>query len=196
MRLIVGLGNPGSKYADTRHNFGFWILDAFAKDRGVAFKPGQGDYLIAQRPGRDWALVKPTSFMNDSGLPVKAALQHLNADVADALIVYDDIDLALGRLRFRAQGSAGGHRGVESVIYHLNSDAFPRLKVGIETDAPLRPSERYVLAPFRVQDQSLVEETIVRSVEGLNYLLIHGIDKTMGRFNVRKEESTPDSGKV
>ncbi|MEE8429004.1 MAG: aminoacyl-tRNA hydrolase [Gammaproteobacteria bacterium] len=196
MRVIVGLGNPGSKYADTRHNFGFWILDAFAKDRGMGFKPGKGDYLVAQRPGKDWALIKPTSFMNDSGIPVQAALQHLEADIAEMLIVYDDIDIPLGRLRFRARGGAGGHRGVESVIYHLNSDVFPRLKVGIETDAPLRPSERYVLEPFRGQDQPLVEETIVRAVEGLNHLLIHGIDKTMGMFNAPKEESTPDIGEV
>lgn len=187
MRVVVGLGNPGQRYAGTRHNFGFWVVDELARTLSLAFKPGKGDYLIAQRAAGELTLIKPTSFMNDSGLPVKEALAIYQATPEETLVVLDDIDLPLGTVRFRAAGGAGGHRGLESVIYHLESENIARLRLGIATDAPLRPSEDYVLAPFRAQDQTLVDETKIKAVEGLQYLLAQGMEATMTRYNTRSQ---------
>lgn len=183
MRLILGLGNPGSQYAKTRHNFGYWAVEALACSRQVSFVPGKGDYVMAVRESDDLALVKPTAFMNESGLAVREALAFFQAAPEDMLVVFDDIDLPLGSLRFRPGGGAGGHKGMISIIYHLGSENFPRLRLGIATEAPLRPSEKYVLEPFRPRDEPLVVRVLEQAVDGINCFLECGIEQTMTRFN-------------
>ena len=185
MRLIIGLGNPGSRYARTRHNFGYRALEALAHAWRLSFAPGKGDYIMAVRESDDLALVKPTAFMNESGLPVREALAYFHAAPQDMLVIFDDIDLPLGGLRFRPRGGAGGHKGMASIIYHLGSEDFPRLRLGIATDAPLRPSEKYVLEPFRSRDKPLVAQVLEQSVTGINYYLEQGIEETMNKYNLR-----------
>lgn len=185
MHLLIGLGNPGRQYARTRHNFGFWLMDELARRHNISFKPGRGDYLVA-RSG-EVVLVKPTASMNNSGLPVREALNFFKAATAELLVAYDDIDLPLGTLRFRSSGGAGGHRGVESVIYQLGTEQFGRLRLGIATDAPMRPSEKYVLRPFRKVDEPLVDEVQQKAADGLQYFMEHGFEPTMTRYNSRPE---------
>ncbi len=189
MRLIIGLGNPGSRYARTRHNFGYRALEALVRAWSLSFVPGKGDYLMAVRESGDVALVKPTAFMNENGLPVRKVLAYFRAAPQDMLVIFDDIDLSLGSLRFRPRGGAGGHKGMESIIYHLGSEDFPRLRLGIATDAPLRPSEKYVLEPFRPRDEFLVAQVLEQSVAGIIYYLEQGIEQTMTRFNKHPAET-------
>ena len=116
--LVVGLGNPGSKYRLTKHNFGFWVLDKLVERSSLKWQSGYGDYLYAKQ--KDLIFAKPTTFMNNSGLAVKALCKHYNQ--TEAIIIYDDIDLPLGAIRFKSNGSSGGHKGIESIIYQLKTD--------------------------------------------------------------------------
>ncbi len=183
MQLIVGLGNAAPEYSNTRHNFGFRVVDALALSHNMTYQPGKGDYLISVHEADRFALVKSTGFMNESGWAVHDAMDFVKAEVKDVLIVYDDIDLDLGTLRFRPSGGSGGHKGMESIIYKLGSENFPRLRLGIATDAPMKPSEKYVLEPFREQDQPLVNEVVYRAIEGLEKYLESNIEIAMARFN-------------
>ena len=196
MRIIIGLGNPGPRFAKTRHNFGFWIANAFAAKQGLVFLPGKGDYLFASSKQEDLLVIKPTRFMNESGLSVREVLNHFGGSPADILVTYDDIDLPLGTVRFRAGGGAGTHKGIASIVYHLETEEFHRLRLGIATDAPLRPSEKYVLESFRPQDDQVVSEVLAQALEGLDYYLLHGIDKAMTRFNPRHMNMLQEEGKA
>lgn len=192
MRLIIGLGNPGSRFARTRHNFGYWAVEALARAWNISFVPGRGDYLAAIRSGSQLALIKPTGSMNNSGFPVQDVVAFYKSSVQDMLVIFDDIDLPLGTLRFRSRGGAGGHKGVASVIIQLGTENFPRLRLGIATDTPMRPSEKYVLSPFRRQDGPVVARVLEETVEGINYYIENSIDKTMARFNTRSTEQDTD----
>jgi PTH1 family peptidyl-tRNA hydrolase len=177
------LGNPGRRFARTRHNFGYRVADRFAETRRAAFVPGKGDYVYAIPQTDDLVVIKPTSFMNTCGIPVRDAMAFFKAAPENTLVVFDDIDLPLGTLRFRVKGGAGGHKGVESIIYQLESEDFPRLRLGIASDVPMRPSEKYVLDPFRPDDEPVVEEVVQKSMEGIRDYLTDGIDTAMTRFN-------------
>ena len=127
MNILVGLGNPGKKYANTKHNFGFWVIESYLKNKDIKLKLGKGDYVFTKF--EDTLLVKPTTFMNHSGVSVKSIVNYFNIDIQDVIIVYDDIDLPLGSIRFKIGGSSGGHRGLDSIIYHLQNENFLRLKL-------------------------------------------------------------------
>ena len=154
-----------------------------AEVRQAAFVPGKGDYLYAELETGSPVLIKPTSFMNSCGVSVRDAMTFFKALPESTLVVFDDIDLPLGTLRFRSRGGAGGHKGVESIIYQLESEDFPRLRLGIASDAPMRPSEKYVLESFRPDDEPIVEDVVLRSLEGIDDYLAFGIDSAMTRFN-------------
>ena len=181
MKILVGLGNPGRKYSDTKHNFGFRVLDLFAEKRSLIFQAGKGDYLLAKKD--NLVCIKPTSFMNNSGMPVLEVKQFFKVEPEDFLVIYDDIDLPLGTIRFRKEGGTGGHKGIESIIYQLRSESFNRLRIGIATDEEMRPSERYVLSPFAKHHKNEIELTIEKTCEGIDYYLSHDIKKTMNQFN-------------
>jgi len=170
-------------------------VEALARSRHLSFVPGKGDYIMAVQESNDLALVKPTAFMNESGLPVRDALAFFQAAPEDMLVVFDDIDLPLGSLRFRPRGGAGGHKGMTSIIYHVGSEDFPRLRLGIATDAPQRPSEKYVLEPFRPRDEPLVERVLEQAVNGIDYFLEWGIEQTMTRFNTSLAEMNGEAGR-
>ena len=181
MTVLVGLGNPGRKYSDTKHNFGFWIVDRFAEKRSLVFKAGKDDYLIAK--SGDLACVKPTTYMNSSGVAVSDYCQYFQNSIEDLLVIYDDIDLPLGAMRFRSGGGAGGHRGVESIIYQMKSEKFCRMRLGIAIGDVMEPSEKYVLSAFHKSHEKTIEEMIEKACYSIEYYLSHSINETMNQFN-------------
>ena len=184
MNILVGLGNPGRKYSDTKHNFGFWVLDLFTEKRSLTFQAGKGDYLLAKKG--ELMCIKPTIFMNTIGVSLLDVKQFFKAETENFLVVYDDIDLPLGTLRFRKSGGTGGHKGIESIIYQLQSEDFNRLRMGIATDDDMRPSEKYVLTPFQNREEKLKNEMLEKACEGIDYFLSHDMKKTMNKFNEKQ----------
>ena len=194
-RLIVGLGNPGREYEDTRHNIGFMIVDALAAQLKVSWTlEKRWDCLLAKF-AKGW-LLKPLTYMNASGTAVSSVCRFFKVDAAEVLAVYDDVDLPLGTLRFRTSGSPAGHNGVRSLISHLGGDQFPRLKVGIAAAQSSRPAgERmvgHVLGAFAAVEKPQVDSVVKRSVEALRSTLNSGLAQAMNFYN-RKEptESQP-----
>ena len=181
MKCYVGLGNPGDQYSNTKHNFGYWVVDSFLKENDLQLKLGKGDFVFAQ--SENFVLAKSTSFMNNSGRSIASLVDHFNINFKDLVVIYDDIDLPLGSIRFKEKGGSGGHKGIESVIYHLLDENFIRLKLGIATDMKMRPSEEYVLKSFPEKYFIGVEDTINKACEGLNFLLNNSITETMNQFN-------------
>ena len=184
MNILVGLGNPGRKHSDTKHNFGFWAIERFAEKKSLTFQAGKGDYLLAKK-GK-LVCIKPTTFMNTSGTALLDVKQFFKAEPENFLVVYDDIDLPLGILRFRQSGGTGGHKGLESIIYQLQSEDFNRMRIGIATEDDMKPSERYVLSPFLKRDEKIKNEMIEKACEGINYYLSHDIKETMNKFNEKQ----------
>jgi PTH1 family peptidyl-tRNA hydrolase len=190
MKLIVGLGNPGKRYADTRHNVGFDIVDVLARRHGAEWEaaPRGIDALIARARHAGIVMAKPLTFMNASGPAVLGLLQFFKIDAADLLVVVDDANLELGRLRARAAGSAGGHNGLKSVIAALGMDGFARLRVGVGRGDARRDLADHVLAKFEPDERPTVAEAVVRSTDAAELFSTDGIAPVMNRFN-RKEEN-------
>ena len=182
MIALVGLGNPGNKYADTKHNAGFWILDEMASRYKISFKPGKGDYVVAIKPNK-FLLFKPTTGMNNSGKAVQDISNSWNLITKDICIILDDVDLPLDVIRIRLRGGDGSHRGLGSIIYSLNTNEFPRLRFGIGTDEKMRPAENYVLKPFNSNDQKTSAEAVKKAADALDSIIFNGLDKTMNIFN-------------
>jgi len=181
MTVLVGLGNPGRNYSDTKHNFGFWVLDKLAEKRSLKFQAGKGDYLLVK--SNDIALVKPTTYMNNSGMAVADYCRYFQNTAEELLVVYDDIDLPLGTLRFKPNGGSGGHKGMESIIYQLESEDLNRLRIGISAENEMGPSERYVLSPFPKDRKEKINEMIEKACDGIDYFLTHDMKETMNKFN-------------
>ena len=179
---FIGLGNPGGEYAFTKHNAGFWILDEMASRYKLSFKPGKGEYVIASKSDR-FLLFKPTTGMNNSGRAVREISDSWDLLAKEMLIIIDDVDLPLGSLRIKPKGGDGSHRGLESVIYSLNTNEFPRLRFGIGTDEEMRPAEKYVLKPFHRDDQITALETVKTAADALDSILFNGIERTMNQVN-------------
>ena len=188
-RLIVGLGNPGDTYRDTRHNIGFMVLDEIAKRMGAAFREEKRwTGMVAKFTGG--YLLKPLTFMNDSGRSVQAVGHFYKASPAQTLVVYDDVDLPLGRLRFRTNGSAAGHNGIRSLISSLGSDEFPRLKVGISLADGRPAGERmvgHVLGKFRPEEQPALQVVIQRAADAVLSAVDRGLEAAMNVFNRQPE---------
>ena len=190
MKLVVGLGNPGRKYDGTRHNVGFDIVDALA-DRHRAdweMAPRGAEALVARWRAADTVLAKPLTFMNLSGPATVALLNFYKIDTSGLLVVVDDVNLELGRLRARAAGSAGGHNGLKSMIEALGTTEFARLRVGVgRGDARLDLAD-HVLAKFEPDERQIVADTVARSAEATELFLADGMAAVMNRFN-RKEDT-------
>ena len=196
MQIIIGLGNPGSKYSDTWHNLGFMAVDKFAKKNDLNFKAGKGKYYSAAGfvNFKKVIIVKPVTYMNLSGLAVKEILSYYDADISDLLIVYDDINLDIGLIRIRKSGSAGGHNGIKSIINTLGTNEFPRLRIGFRTDmiASVLNKNPEVLSdivtskiPEKMNEE--VERSLEKSVDSMEFMFENGIDKTMNIFNGKNE---------
>lgn len=181
MKLIAGLGNIGEKYCFTRHNAGFMVLDKWAMDEGFSFREEKKlKCFLAKKD--DIIFIKPTTFMNLSGEAVRAVMDYYKIDVKDILIIYDDIALDLGKIRFRANGSDGGHNGIKSIIQHVGTKDFDRLKVGIGPQ-PNIPSENYVLANFPKEQHEELKTVLKKSIEAIQFYLKNGIQKAQNKFN-------------
>ena len=181
MKLIAGLGNIGDKYCFTRHNAGFMVLDKWTTDNNISFKEEKKLKCYIARMGEN-ILIKPTTFMNLSGESVRAVMDYYKIDVKDVLIVYDDIALDLGRIRFRANGSDGGHYGIKSIIQHIGTKNFDRLKIGIGPQ-PNIPSENYVLQNFPKEQHDDLKNVLIKASEAIEFYLTNGIQKAQNQFN-------------
>ncbi|TAE77431.1 MAG: aminoacyl-tRNA hydrolase [Verrucomicrobia bacterium] len=187
--MIVGLGNPGRHYEETRHNVGFMILDRLASASGAVFesKPKWQSH-VAKLPGSGILLVKPQCFMNLSGRPIRQIAAFHKWTAQSILVVYDDVSLPLGKLRFREKGSAGGHNGIKSLIEHLGSEQFPRLKFGIGAAEPGNLTG-HVLGTFRSDERELLENTLARAVAAVQLSLSQGFSAASNFYNSNKETS-------
>jgi PTH1 family peptidyl-tRNA hydrolase len=186
MKLIVGLGNPGREYRDTRHNVGFMVVDEIARRHGLewAMAPSQvPDAFVAKRYGSEPVLLsKPLTFMNRSGEAVAALARYYDIPTTDLVVVVDDIDLPFGRLRARARGSAGTHNGLRSVVQHIGTD-FPRLRLGVGRGDARRDLADHVLARFERDEQAALEEFIARAADAAEMFAVDGIGKVMNTYN-------------
>ena len=197
MFFVIGLGNPEQRYAGTRHNIGFDVVDLLARELRTQFKPGRGEFLIAQGNSREEpiALVKPLTFMNESGLAVMEIRDQFNARNEELLVVCDDFQLSLGQLRLRLRGSDGGHNGLYSIIYHLQSEEFPRLRCGIASST--MPTDKnlmadFVLSRFTSEELPIINEMIPQAKDACLMALTEGIPKAMNTVN-KKAASENDS---
>jgi len=181
MKIVVGLGNPGRQYERTRHNVGFQVLDILAERYGVVFAPHKFQCLAAQvRVGVEKALlVKPLTYMNLSGQAVAPLVRFYKVPLEDLLVVYDDMDLPLGALRMRPKGGAGGHKGMKSVIQHLGSQDFPRLRVGIGRPPGRMDPVDYVLSRFSAQEEEVMQIVRERAADAIEKWLREGIEAAM-----------------
>ncbi len=185
MKLIVGLGNPGSLYAATRHNVGFNIVDKLARRFGLCFKSGKGPYVYGDiyYKQKKIVLLKPMTYMNLSGEAVSHALNYRKIDSRDLLVVVDDLNLPVGKLRGRAKGSSGGHKGLNSIIAGLNTDYFSRLRIGIQHPEQDRNWADYVLEPFARAEREVIDETLEIAADACLYWVENGIENMMSKFN-------------
>ena len=185
-RLVAGLGNPGAEYAHTRHNIGFMVVDLLAHEAGLKWeKSGKADAATA-RLG-DVLLVKPASYMNRSGYPLRAIAQFFKISPAEMLIVLDDFSLPLGRLRIRQSGGPGGHNGLESIIVQFGTQEIPRLRIGIGP-APAEGASDYVLSNFFDEEKPLVRSTTERAADAVKCAIDKGVVSAMNTFNQAEEQ--------
>ncbi len=185
--MVVGLGNVGRGYQDTRHNVGFMVVDEVSGRFRKKFSAGKGDYFFSKftHAGEDVVLMKPTTFMNNSGIAVKDAVEKFGIRSDDLLVVYDDFNIPLAKLRLRKGGSDGGHNGVYSIIYHLNDDRFPRLRCGIGTEEVNSRADMsdFVLSKFETGEIPEVNKMIDNAADAVFVFVNEGIDAAMNRYN-------------
>jgi len=191
LKLIVGLGNPGKGYLWSRHNLGFMVVDALAGQHGMTWKRSRvnhGWISQGQIDDQPYRLMKPVTYMNRSGQAVGALKRHLGLDLSDLLIVCDDFNLSFGQLRIRPSGSDGGHNGLESVIHHLHSKDFGRLRVGIGAPVPNQDVADYVLSEFSRNERKELGFVCDETVDCCVTWLSEGMAKTRNRYNKKKKE--------
>lgn len=192
VELVVGLGNPGGEYAGNRHNVGFWVVNRLGRKVGI--EPRTHSRLISvgegEHNGRRLVLAKPRTFMNDSGKAVRELLRRYKLDPAQLLVVYDELDLPVGRVRVRARGSHGGARGLRSVVEQLGTQDFPRIRVGIGRPviggAPSYDPEviaAWVLSDPPPDDRALLDAGVARAIDAVLCLLDEGVESAMNRYN-------------
>ena len=185
MKLIVGLGNIGKKYTFTRHNIGFMLADSIAINNNLNFRENSRlkCFMTNLRNGLDdYLIIKPTTFMNLSGEAVRAVIDYYKIPMEDVLIVYDDLSLELGKIRFRANGSDGGHNGIKSVIQHLGTQNIARLKIGIGPQ-PNIPSEVFVLQNFSKEELDLLKPVLTKAKDAITCYFKEGIATAQNRYN-------------
>lgn len=185
MSIIIGLGNIGQEYANTRHNIGFDVADLLAKTLSVTFAPRKGPFVVAEglHRGRSVVLVKPTTYMNRSGTAVKKILGQHKASIEDILVIYDDLNLPLGEIKLKNQGSAGGHNGISDIIAELESRDFARLRFGIGNNFARGKQVDFVLSPFNMDELEIVEQAKIKAHDAALSFVRDGITKAMNYFN-------------
>lgn len=185
-RIIVGLGNPGKQYADNRHNVGFHVVDKLAEKYGLKFNKmlNRGIAAIGEIEGRRVVLLKPQTFMNESGVCVSPTFKFYKTDPSNLLIIYDELDIPFAQLRLRKSGSAGGHNGMRSIISKIVTQDFPRLRVGIGRPPGRKEAATHVLEDFTRDEAIAMRDVHDRAIAGIVLWLNEGIDKAMNKVNV------------
>ena len=188
MKLLVGLGNIGEKYEHTRHNLGFMVLDLLARKNDLDNEWRQEDkfestILSFTHTNGSYTLLKPSTFMNNSGHAVQSFASYYRIPPKEILVIYDDISLPIGTLRVRSEGSAGGHNGVKSIIENIGSDKFMRMRLGIGGNQDNIPLEDYVLSSFRPSERKEIEELIQKATEDILLIMENGIEKYLSRHH-------------
>jgi len=190
-QLIVGLGNPGAKYDRTRHNIGFDVVDLLAQYWHITLteqKKFHGLFGEGLTPGGKIRLLKPQTFMNNSGQSMRSVIDWYKLPPESVLVIYDDMDLPIGKIRMRLSGSAGGHNGMKSAIAHLGTQNFPRLRIGIgsaKTDKGDKDTVSHVLGKFAPSEAAIMTEVVQLAADSVEYSLKHGVEKAMSLFNNR-----------
>lgn len=185
MKLIAGLGNIGEKYTFTRHNVGFMIVDKWALEQNLSFKENSRlkCYITKFKYNcEDIILIKPTTFMNLSGTSIIEVMNYYKINSSDLLVVYDDLSIELGRMRFRPNGSDGGHNGIKSIIKSVGVQDIARLKIGIGPQPPI-PAEQFVLQNFQKSQLEELKPVLNKAIEGIKFYIDNGMQKTQNRFN-------------
>lgn len=195
MKIVLALGNPGSRYAATRHNIGWMVADAVAEEANAAFRPGRGDYYESRitRNGREALLVKPATYMNNSGLAARQVIERYGVSPADMLVIIDEIQFPTGRIQLKPSGSSGGHNGMESLIYHLETNEFPRLRCGIGRDFGPGEMVDYVLSRFPPHEEAVVAEMIASARDAVHTWIAEGTPRAMHQCNTPVEKRTGES---
>lgn len=183
MWLIAGLGNPGRRYAKTRHNAGFMVADEIARRYGIELKEKESFAIWkGSVEGNDIILLEPLTFMNRSGLTVRDVIKRYAIPPENLIVIQDDIDIETGKLKIRKRGSSGGHKGVQSLIENIGTSEFIRVKIGVGREEGL-PVEDYVLSKFRKDETTLIKDAIVKAADAVEIIMKDGIEKAMNRFN-------------
>ncbi len=195
MKLVVGLGNPGPRYAGTRHNVGFETLDLLAKRHAAewAAAPRGAEALVANWRMGGAIFAKPLTFMNLSGQAVVPLLQFYKIELADMLVIVDEVQLETGRVRIRPEGSAGGHNGLKSLIASLGTLGFPRLRIGVGRGDTRRDLANHVLARFEPDERSVIDDAIARAADAAELFIADGVPAAMNRYNRKDDTSSSDS---
>lgn len=185
VKLIIGLGNPGKPYEHTRHNIGFDVIDELANRWNAPLNQSKfnGMYASVHHPEGKVILLKPLTYMNLSGESVRPLMDYFDIDVEDIIVIYDDLDLETGKLRLRAKGSAGGHNGIKSLIQHLGTQEFNRIRVGVNRPPAGMKVADYVLSKFSKDDQVVVKEAIDKSCDAVETALKKPFLEVMNQFN-------------
>lgn len=184
IKLIVGLGNPGARYVSNRHNVGFMIVEQFAQSYSFDFKRKKFNAQVAEGriAGARVLIAKPQTYMNASGEAVAKLFAYYKVKPRDLLVIYDDLDLPLGKIRLRADGSSGGHHGMESIITRIGTSDFPRVRIGIGRPNPDADVD-HVLGDFTEDDRAVMDETVERAADAIETWLEHGIVMAMNKYN-------------
>lgn len=190
MKIIAGLGNPGKEYRATRHNIGFEAVDYIAYDLGIYIDERKHKALLGKGifAGEKVIFLKPQTYMNLSGESVRAALDYYKLTNEDLIVIYDDISLDVGDIRIRTKGSAGGHNGIKSIISHLGTDVFDRIKIGVGDKPKGYDLADYVLGKFKGNEVKNMEEAVINAKKALELMLQNENEKAMNLFNRKKKE--------
>ncbi|HHU18410.1 MAG: aminoacyl-tRNA hydrolase [Anaerovoracaceae bacterium] len=192
MYIIAGLGNPGKKYENTKHNVGFITLDLLAKKHDIKINKIKHKALVGEGiiSGQKLLLVKPQTYMNLSGNSIREVMNYYNADLDKLVVIYDDVDIPMGGLRIRKKGSAGTHNGMRSIIYDLQTDEFARIRIGIGGERKMSLAG-YVLGGFNKDEKELIQNAVERAVLAVECLLEKGIDAAMNEYNITRPACPP-----
>lgn len=194
MKLLVGLGNPGPQYRDTRHNVGFWVIDELAKRWQLQQTWRERDEALYVKQAGGTVLAKPLTYMNLSGFAVSKLRQFFQVEPADLLVIVDEVALPLGRLRARPRGTAGGHNGLKSVIEQLGTNEFPRLRLGVGRGDGRRDLADYVLSKFDADERETIEAATLRAADAAEMFISEGIARVMNTFNAANDGKQEENG--
>lgn len=185
MRAIIGIGNPGRKYIFNRHNIGFQFIDYFAEKKKLEFKPSKFDYYYSEGElgNIPFVLIKPSTYVNLSGVAVLSSVTRYKIDIEDILIVVDDINLEFSEFRLRKSGGDGGHNGLSSIIYHLNCDQFPRIRIGIGNNFEKGDLPKYVLSDFDKNEQIKLKSTFEMSTQLVESFILDGYNAMLNTYS-------------